>query len=118
MKTEHDIDQNHQQVTDWKAPEPPAKPKRKMRKLTWAIIIFNALMLVWIVAGTGSAVNGADCANQTADAFMTAAENQELCEGATAIGAGIAVFGLLFLTMMVDVILGIIWLVTRKNHQH
>jgi len=104
---------------DWRAPTVPDVPrKRKLRKLTWAIIIFNVLMLVWIVGGSISAANSADCAAQTGSAYLSATDAQDACEAGTAIGAGIAVFGLLFLTMMVDVILGVVWLVTRKNHQH
>jgi hypothetical protein len=112
------IDQTPPPPAAWQAPEPPAQPKKKMRKLSWAIIIFNVIMALWIVGGTISAAHGANCATETGSTYLSQTDAQSACEAGTAIGAGIAVFGLLFLTMMVDVILGVIWFVTRKNHQH
>jgi hypothetical protein len=103
---------------DWRAPVQIAPPKKKMRTLSWVIIGFNVLMLVWMVGGSISAANHANCAAETGTEFFSQADAQDVCEGATAIGTGIAVFGLLFLTMMVDVILGVIWIVTRKHHQY
>jgi hypothetical protein len=80
------------------------------RKGTWIILIFNLLMLVWMISAggaTGSALS--DCAQYT-DEFERAG-----CEAGTAIGAGLGAGMLIGLWVAGDVILGVIWLVTNKK---
>lgn len=84
-----------------------------MRKMTWVIIIFNILMLVWVVAAVASTPEG------TSDCKREAANNQFLdeedCDNAAAVGTAIGVGVLMFFWVAVDVILGIIWLVTNSG---
>ncbi len=81
-------------------PLPPADPQRqKMRPLTLGILIFNALMLVWLVAGIRSAN---DCQAQ---------QYVEACQAGVGVGAAF----ILVIWALGDVILGVIWLVTRKT---
>jgi len=72
--------------------------------LTWVILLFNALMLVWLVTG----VNGASNEGHSCKA-------DKACQGAndvgTAIGAGI----IIFVWAAGAVILGVIWLVTSRT---
>ena len=79
---------------------------RKLRPLSWVIIFINALFLWWVIAGVGSVAES--CTGMTGD-DLTA------CEAGTAIGAGIGAVMILFLWMVVDVILLVIFLVTKKK---
>ncbi len=76
------------------------------RPLTWVIVVVQVLFIFWLIGGVGSGVEDADCANQT---------YSDACETGTAIGAGIAFMFIVFLWAMVDVILGVIWVVTNKS---
>lgn len=77
------------------------------RPLTWVIVAWNVLMGIWLLYGLGTTGNQmASCASEV---------YQGACEAGTTIGAGIAIGGILFLTAVVDVILGVIWHVTKKN---
>lgn len=75
------------------------------RKATWALVIFNVLMLVWLVTGL-NAVGETPC-----DPNLTA----ELCDSATAIGAGIGVTFLVIIWFLGFVILGLVWLMSRPK---
>ncbi len=69
------------------------------RKMTWFILVVNLLFVVWIFAGVG----GADCEAE--------AEFAGACEAGTAIGVGIVIV----LWALVDVILGVLWLITGRS---
>lgn len=81
---------------------------RNWRKFTWFILVVQVLFLVWIVAGVGDAAN--NCDGEVGDAL-------ELCQAGTAIGAGIGVGIIIFLWAFVDIILGLIWLVTNRGQR-
>jgi hypothetical protein len=72
------------------------------RKMTWVILIFNAIMLIWVIAGaaSGHPTNCNGLSTQT-------------CNDAYNAGKGIGVGILIVLWALGDVILGTIWLVTR-----
>lgn len=76
------------------------------RKMTWFIVIVNALFLVWIITGVASVAD--ECKGLSGDEL-------EICEAGTAIGAGIGVTVILVLWVIVDLILGVLWLVTRST---
>lgn len=80
---------------------------KKLRPLSWVIIVINLLFVAWLVGGVGGAVNSS-CENMTGDELSA-------CQAGTAIGAGIGTFMIIFLWMMVDVILLVIYLVTNKK---
>ncbi len=86
-------------------PGPMVEKKRKIRFFTWFILALNALFLVWLIFGISGVANG------TCDAAMS----QEACNAAKAIGGGIGALLIIFIWVAADVILGIIWLVTRKK---
>lgn len=81
---------------------------RNWRKLTWFILIVQALFLIWIIAGVGSAAS--NCDGEIGDAL-------ELCQAGTAVGAGIGVGIIIFFWAFVDVILGLIWVVTNRGQR-
>jgi uncharacterized protein (UPF0212 family) len=71
--------------------------------MTWVIVVFNVLMLIWVVGGGASA--GSSCGD------LTNEFEQAGCGAGTAIGIGI----LMTLWVFGDVILGVLWLVTRPR---
>jgi hypothetical protein len=75
-------------------------------KLTWLILIFNALMLVWLIAGLGGAAD--NCEGLTGP-------DLDACQAGTAIGASLGGAFIIFLWVAGNVILGVIWLVTRSR---
>lgn len=85
----------------------PQQPKRrKTRIFTWVILAINALFLIWVIVGAASgAGNATNCGSL----------NQQTCNDAAHAGTAIGVGLVIFLWAAVDVILGIIWLVTRKR---
>ena len=80
----------------------------RFRVFTWVILVVNVLFLIWIISALGAAGN--NCAGLQGDALRA-------CQAGTAVGAGIGTIIILFLWALVDVILGILWLVTRKRAQ-
>ena len=78
------------------------------RPLTWVILVINLLFLFWIIGGLNAA--GENCAGLVGDEL-------DACEVGTGIGAGIAVTGILIFWVLVDIILGIIWLITGRNRR-
>lgn len=77
---------------------PPAPVARKKRRVfLWTFLAVQALFLLWIFAGVGSAGTPGDCG--TLDA--------ESCEAATAVGTGIGVFMIIVFWMMVDFLLAV-----------
>jgi len=78
----------------------------KKRVFTWVILVVNILFLLWIVSGLTSASN--NCSGMIGSDLDT-------CQGATAVGAGIGVIVIVFFWALVDVILGVLWLVTRPK---
>jgi hypothetical protein len=69
------------------------------------IIGWNVLMAMWIVWGLVGAARSTNACS--ADEFTNA------CQTGTAIGAGVVIGVQLFVAAAVDVILGVIWFVTR-----
>jgi len=80
---------------------------RNWRKMTWFILIVQVLFLYWIIAGTAS-VASESCTGLTGD-------DLDICQAGTAIGASIGIGLIIVLWAFVDVILGIIWLVTGRS---
>ena len=84
---------------------------RNWRPFTWAVLIVNLLFLIWLIGGIGSGVNEADCEQEATRALRDA------CEAGTAVGAGIAAGFIIFLWALVDIILGVVWLVTNRGRR-
>lgn len=73
----------------------------KWRKMTWALVIWSTIILVWAIGGAA----GNDCANE-----VTQLE-RDACEAGTGIGVlavlGMGFFGFVFLSL--------IWFMTRPR---
>ena len=72
----------------------------------WVILAVNVLFLVWLVSALGST---SSCEGMTGDQLSA-------CQTGEGIGKGIVFFVILLLWALVDVILGVIFLVTRRNN--
>jgi hypothetical protein len=89
-------------------PAQPPKPRKKRRVFMWFILGVNVLFLWWILEGAGS--NADNCAGEVGQAL-------EDCQAATNIGTGIGIIFIIFLWAMVDVILGVLHIVTRRRNE-
>ncbi|MFN2388384.1 MAG: zinc ribbon domain-containing protein [Actinomycetota bacterium] len=78
------------------------------RKMTWFIVIVNILFLVWVIGGAGSVADSCE--------GLTGSE-LDACQAGTAIGASIGIGLILVLWVVVDIILGILWLVTNRGQR-
>lgn len=78
------------------------------RIFTWIVLAINIGFLVWIIGGTVGAANDIPgyCAERSDPA---------VCEAASATGTGIGVLLIVFLWVAADVILGILWLITKPK---
>ena len=83
------------------------KPKRSLggKIIKWSFIIFNVLMLIWLITGM----------NAASDVYQTAASEAE--KAGAAIGTGIGVFMIFVFWAIGDAILGILTLLTRPKAQ-
>lgn len=79
------------------------------RKGTYIILIFNLIMLVWVVAGVASTTHNPNC-GQT-NKFFTQQDCQSATDAGATIGAGI----IITFWAIGDVILGVLWLVTNRK---
>jgi hypothetical protein len=76
------------------------------RKATWALVIWNVLMLIWLVTGIGAVGN--NCAGEAGDALTA-------CQAGTAIGAGIGVTFIIVIWFIGFIVLGLVWLMSRPK---
>jgi hypothetical protein len=80
----------------------------KWRPFTWVILVVNVIFLIWVIAGAASTANS--CAGKVG-------QELQLCKDATAVGTSIGVGIIVFFWAFVDIILGILWLVTRPRQR-
>lgn len=78
----------------------------KWRKATWALLIWNVLMVIWLIGGLGSVGN--NCAGQVGDSLTA-------CQAGTAIGAGIGVTFIIIIWFIGFIVLGLVWLMSRPK---
>lgn len=78
----------------------------RWRKATWALVIWTALIALWISTGIGAVSES--CTGQSGQAL-------ENCRAATAIGGGIGVTFILFIWFLGFIVLGLIWLMSRPK---
>jgi hypothetical protein len=79
------------------------------RKMTWALIIWCAVILIWAIAGGTNAAN--NCAHQTGDQYLSTHAAQTACNA----GAGIGVAAVLAIGFFGFVFLSLIWFMTRPK---
>lgn len=82
---------------------------RHWRKMTWVIWLWCAAIIVWAVAGGGSAANS--CTHKRGDAFLNAHDAQQACQA----GAGIGIAIILVIGFFGFVFLAFIWLMSRPR---
>lgn len=75
-----------------------------MRTFSKVIIGVNVLMLVWLIAGLAN----------TSDSGCSTATYQDACQTGADIGRAAGIGIVLFVAAIVNVILGVLWMVTRK----
>ena len=76
------------------------------RIFTYLILIFNLIMLIWVIAGiAGSSGTPSDCGSLDA----------ATCNDAESVGTGIGIALLILFWALMDVILGVLWLVTNRK---
>lgn len=73
---------------------------------TWVILAVNVLFLIWIIVGVASG---------SGNATNCGALSQQTCNDAGHAGTAIGVALIIVFWAVVDVILGVLWLVTRKR---
>lgn len=80
------------------------KPQRSFfgKLLKWTFILFNILMIFWLVGGVGEATKGMDAMNEAQRA-------------GTAIGTGIGAAMIIGLWVFGDIVLGLFVLLTRPK---
>jgi hypothetical protein len=77
------------------------------RPFTWVILAINVLFLAWVIGGIASSAAGQDCGSLSVEA----------CTAAGQIGTGIGVALIIGLWVAVDLILGLLWLITRPKRR-
>ena len=82
------------------------RPKKKRHIFRWVFLAIQAVFLIWIISGVSGASD--NCAGEAGSAL-------EACQAGTAVGAGIGVFMIVLLWALVDIILGITYLIVRKR---
>jgi hypothetical protein len=78
----------------------------RFRVFTWIILAINVLFLIWIITGIASNNStAADCGSL----------DRAACEAAENVGTAIGVGLIVGLWVAADVILGVLWLITRRK---
>lgn len=84
----------------------------KWRPFTWIILVINALFLIWVISAISGGTNAvSDCSTLVGNAKS----NCEAENVGTAVGTGIGTAIIFVFWVIVDVILGVLWLVTRPK---
>ncbi len=79
--------------------EPAAgKKKKKKRIFLWFFLAIQAIFIIWIITGINASSN---------DTSTCGSLSAKACQDAHNAGAGIGVFLIIFLWVLVDIILGI-----------
>jgi len=81
---------------------------RNWRKFTWFILVIQVIFVIWIIAGASSASSNCD---------GLVGDELDICQAGTAIGAGLGIGIIIFLWAFVDIILGLIWLITNRGQR-
>ena len=93
-------------TTQHRSPEPAVRRHfPRWRPFTWVILAFNVVMLAWIISAIAS--HASTCHGLTGTALTD-------CEASNT-GVGIAATLLFIFWALGDVILGVLWLITRPR---
>jgi hypothetical protein len=77
----------------------------KWRKATWALVIWNLVMLLWTVSFSGGV---GDCAGETGLALRA-------CETGRTIGTGLGMPLIIIVWSIGFIVFGLIWLMSRSK---
>jgi hypothetical protein len=86
----------------------------KWRKMTWAILAWSGICLVWIIAGTSSSP-ASSCA--TDPDVINGVMSRHACETASNVGTGIGVTLVAGLWFVGFLILSLVWFMTKPRQQ-
>lgn len=78
----------------------------RWRPFTWVILAFNLAMLIWVIAGANT---GKNCGGLSGDALTE-------CDAGN-VGTGIGVGIIILIWALGDIILGVLWLVTKPHNR-
>ena len=78
------------------------------RKMSWVVLIWNLLMVIGIIAAVASAHTTRQCVNQL---------GAQACHDVSTAGAAFGVVLIIVIWLIGDIILGILWLVTKGNRR-
>ncbi len=81
---------------------------KKFSFFTWFILAVNVIFLIWIIVGINAGQSGS----------CDPAVNPQDCETAKDVGTTVGVALIVFFWAAVDVVLGVIWLITRRSRKH
>ncbi len=77
------------------------------RKMTWALIVWSALILIWAVSGAA----GNSCSRQKGSAYLSAHNAAQACQAGTGIGVAL----ILIVGFFGFVLLSLIWFMSRPR---
>jgi hypothetical protein len=86
----------------------------KWRKMTWVVLVFNALMLLWVTVGINDRPSK-DCA--TDPAVVAGTMSLDTCQAASDVGTGLGVALVGVLWFLGFIVLSLIWLMSRPRRQ-
>ena len=89
---------------------------RKWRKMTWAILVWTALIVVWMIAG-GSAVSDQADKCATDPSVTSGILSKQECIDATNVGGGIGILFVGFVGFVGFVALAIVWFMTKPKER-
>lgn len=85
----------------------------RWRKMTWALVIFSALMLVWAIAGGAAAQDEGAIRDCMEGGILSRADCEDLQDAGTGLGVAF-IFILWFIGFL---ILSLVWLMSRPKHR-
>jgi hypothetical protein len=83
----------------------------RWRKMTWVLLIWVALIVVWIASASGNVSDACDTPEERG--VLT----QEQCEAAAEVGTGLGLVGVFFIGFIGFIILGLIWIMSRPKRR-
>jgi hypothetical protein len=78
------------------------------RKATWALAIWNVLMILWLATAIGG-VGDLSCAGETGAALA-------VCEAGVDIGLSLGLSFVLIVWVIGSIAFGLVWLMSRPRH--
>ena len=88
------------------------KRRRRLRKMTWALIVWTVLMLAWAIGGAANVTSDASVAEcDRSSEYLNATD----CEALSEVGAGIGVTLILGAWFAGFIVLSLVWFMSRPR---